>query len=155
MLTNFDINTAYNIRALAKVRPCADCEFHARAPTTTGDPNSNRCIAYTQNVKSDGTSPVDVHHNLRLVKLSADVVDKSNVSLEGQRSQVFAALPVENQQKLFGTRAVYSDSHIQTPIISHFSTINFKLETNSDCKHIEMDALLDIDIMLRCDEVAV
>ena len=33
----------------------------------------------TRGVKADGIKPVDVHHNLRFVKLSADIVDKSNV----------------------------------------------------------------------------
>ena len=90
---------------------------------------------------------MDVHHNLRFVKLSADVVDKSNVCFEGQRGQVFATLPVETQQRLFGTRTVYSDLDIRAPIISHFSTINFLLETNTDWKDIEMDALPDLDIV--------
>ena len=76
---------------------------------------------FTQNVKSNEVSPVDVHHNLRLVKLSADVVDKSNVCFEGQRSQVFAMLPVETQRRLFGTRTVYSDLDIQAPIVSHLA----------------------------------
>ena len=84
---------------------------------------------------------------LRLLKLSADVVDKSNVSFEGQRSQVFASLPVETKQRLFGTRTFYSDLDIRVPIISHFSTIEFNISTNIDRSHIEMDALLDIDVV--------
>ena len=101
----------------------------------------------TQNVKSDGTSPVDVHHNLRFVKLSADIVDKSDVCFEGKRSQVFATLHVESQQRLFGTRTVYSDLDIRVPIVRNFSTVNFSLGTNIDWKHIEMDALLDLDLV--------
>ena len=54
---------------------------------------------------------MDVQHNLRFVKLSADVVDKSNVCFEGQRSQVFATLPVETQQRLFGTKTI-NISHV-------------------------------------------
>ena len=66
----------------------------------------------TRGVKTDGTNPVNVHHNLRFVKLSADIVDKTNVSFEGKRSQVFATLPVESQQRLFSTRTIYSDLDI-------------------------------------------
>ena len=50
---------------------------------------------FTKDVQSDRTNPVDVHHELRFVKLSADIVDKSNVNFEGKRSDVFATLPVE------------------------------------------------------------
>ena len=102
---------------------------------------------FTQNVESDGTSPVDVHHNLRFVKLSADIADKSDVCLEGKRSQVFATLPVESQQRLFSTRTVYSDLDIRIPIVINFRTINFSLGTNSDWKYIEINALLDLDIV--------
>ena len=80
---------------------------------------------FTQNFESVGTSPVDEHHNLRFVKLSADVVDKSDVCFEGKRSQVFATLPVKSQQRLFSTRTVYSDLDIKIPIVRNFSTINF------------------------------
>ena len=37
------------------------------------------------NIKTTGTKPVDVHHGLRYVKLSADIVDKSYVNFEGQK----------------------------------------------------------------------
>ena len=82
---------------------------------------------FTLNVKTDGTSPVDVHHNLRFVKLGVDIVDRSDVCFEGKRSQVFATLPVESQQRLFSTRTVYSDLDIRVPIVRNFSTINFSL----------------------------
>ena len=41
---------------------------------------------FTKDVQLDGTNPVDVHHGLRYVKLSTDIVDKSNVSFEGKRA---------------------------------------------------------------------
>ena len=103
---------------------------------------------FTKDVRSDGTNPVDVHHGLRFVKLSADIVDKSNVSFEGKRSDVFATLPVETSQRLFSWRTVYSDLDIRVPIVRNFSTIEFKLSTNIDdiWPHVELDALLDLDI---------
>ena len=100
----------------------------------------------TRGVKADGTKPVDVHHNFRFVKLSADIEDKTNVSFKGQRSQVFATLPVESQQRLFTTRTVYSDLDIRVPIVRNFSTVEFNLSTNIDWD-IGLDALLDIDLI--------
>ena len=103
----------------------------------------------TRGVKADRISPVDVHLNLRFVKLSADIVDKSNVSFEGKRNQIFATLPVESQERLFSTRTVYSDLDIRVSIVRNFSTIKFSLGTNIDDKwgYIGLDALLDIDIV--------
>ena len=103
---------------------------------------------FTKDVQSDGTNPVDVHHGLRYVKLSSDIVDKSNVSFEGQRSDVLATLPVETSQRLFSSRTIYSGLDHRVPIIKNFSTIELKLETNIDeiWPYIELDALLDLDI---------
>ena len=89
-----------------------------------------RDATLTRGVKADGTSPVDVHHNLRFVKLSADVVDKINVCFEEKRSQVFATLSVESQQRLFSTTTVYSDLDIRVPIVRNFSIIKLSWETN-------------------------
>ena len=105
-------------------------------------------FTFTTNNKSDGTKPADIHHGLRFVKLSADIVDKSNVSFEGQRSDVFACLPVDTSKRLFSTRTNYSDLDLRVPIVRNFSSIEFKLSTNIDhiWPHIELDALLDLDI---------
>ena len=101
------------------------------------------------NTKFSGTKPVDVHHGLRYVKLSADIVDKSLSNFEGQKSDVFAALPIDTTQRLFSARTVYSDLDLKVPIIRNFSSIEFKLSTNIDKEwpHIKMDALLDIDLV--------
>ena len=100
------------------------------------------------NIKLTGKNPVDVHHGLRFAKLSADIVDKSLVNFEGQKSQVFATLPIDTSQRLFSSRTVYSDLDLRVPIIRNFSSIEFKLSTNiSDKFTVEMDALLDIDIV--------
>lgn len=102
----------------------------------------------TRGVKADGTFPVDVHHhNLRFVKLSADIVDKSNVCFEGKRIEIFASLPVETQQRLFSTRKVYSELDICVPIVRNFSTIKFELGTNIENWDVQMDALLDLDLV--------
>ena len=100
------------------------------------------------NIKFNGTSPVDVHHGLRYVNLSADVVDKSLVNFEGKKSNIFATLPIDTSQRLFSARTVYSDLNLKVPIIRNFSSIEFKLSTNIDNEwpHVKMDALLDIDI---------
>ena len=104
---------------------------------------------FTKDVQSDGTNPVNGHHGLRYIKLSANIVDKSNVCFEGQRSSVFSTLPVETSQRLFSSRTVYSDLDIQVPIIRNFSTVEFTLGTNIDDKwsDIRLDALLDLDIV--------
>ena len=78
---------------------------------------------FTKDTKFDGTKAVDVHHRLRYVKLSADIVDKSNFSFEGKRSDVFAFLPVDTSQRLFSSRTVYSDLDIRVPIMRNFSMI--------------------------------
>ena len=101
------------------------------------------------NVKFTGTKPVDVHHGLRYVNLSADIVDKSLVNFEGKKSDIFATLPIDTSQRLFSARTVYSDLNLKVPIVRNFSSIEFKLSTNIDntWPHIKMDALLDLDII--------
>ena len=101
------------------------------------------------NIKSTGTKPVDVHHGLRYVKLSADIVDKSYVNFEGQKSNVFGVLPIDTSQRLFSSRTVYSDLNFKVPIVRNFSSIEFRLGTNIDTEwpHVKMDALLDIDLV--------
>ena len=42
---------------------------------------------FTQNVKSDGVSLVDVHHNLRFVKLLADIVEKVMLVLKEKKDK--------------------------------------------------------------------
>ena len=110
-----------------------------------GDKN----LVLSTGVKKVGTKPVDVHHGLRYVKLSADIVDKSLSNFEGQRSDVFAVLPIDTSQRLFSARTVYSDLNLKVPIVRNFSSIEFKLSTNIDeeWSHVKMDALLDLDIM--------
>ena len=100
------------------------------------------------NVKFNGTNPVDVHHGLRYVKLSADIVDKEYVNFEGQKSNVFATLPIDTSQRLFGSRSVFSDLNLKVPIERNFSSIEFNISTNIDKEwpHVKMDALLDLDI---------
>ena len=100
-----------------------------------------------QNKKSDGTKPVEVNHGLRFVKLSADIVDKSYVNFEGQRSDVFATLPVETNQRLFGTRTHFPDLNLKVAIVRNFSSAEFKISSNIDWELFEMDALLDLDIV--------
>lgn len=80
------------------------------------------------------------------MKLTSDIVDKSNVFFEGKKSNIFATLPVESQQTLFSTRTVYSDLCIRVPIARNYSAIKFGLETNIDWP-VAMDALLDLDIV--------
>ena len=110
-----------------------------------GDKN----LVLRTNIKKTGTKSVDVHHGLRYVKLSADIVDKSLSNFEGQKSQVFATLPIDTSQRLFSSRTVYSDLNLKVPIVRNFSSIEFSLSTNIDdtWPHVKMDALLDIDIM--------
>ena len=105
-------------------------------------------VVLKTNIKKTATKPVDVHHGLRYVKLSADIVDKSLSNFEGKRSDVFAALPIDTSQRLFSSRTVYSDLDLKVPIVRNFSSIEFKLSTNIDSTwpHVKMDALLDIDI---------
>ena len=106
-------------------------------------------VVLKTNTKKTGTKPVDVHHGLRYVKLSADIVDKSLVNFEGKKSNVFATLPIDTSQRLFSARTVYSDLNLKVPIVRNFSSIEFKLSTNIDKEwpHIKMDALLDLDIV--------
>ena len=106
-------------------------------------------VVLRTNIKKTGTKPVDVHHGLRNVKLSADIVDKTLSNFEGQKSDVFAALPIDTSQRLFSARTVYSDLDLKVPIVRNFSSIDFKLSTNIDKEwpHVKMDALLDIEII--------
>ena len=50
-----------------------------------GDKN----LVLKTNIKKTGTKPVDVHHGLRYVKLSADIVDRTLSNFEGQKSNIF------------------------------------------------------------------
>ena len=106
-------------------------------------------VVLKTNIKKTATKPVDVHHGLRYVKLFADIVDKSYVNFEGQKSDVFAVLPIDTSQRLFSARTVYSDLDLKVPIVRNFSSIEFRLGTNIDKEwpHVKMDALLDIDII--------
>ena len=105
-------------------------------------------VVLKTNIKKTGTKPVDVHHGLRYVKLSADIVDKNLSNFEGQKSDVFATLPIDTSQRLFSARTTYSDLDLKVPIIRNFSSVEFKLSTNiDDTWQVKMDALLDIDIV--------
>ena len=109
-----------------------------------GDKN----LVLSTGVKKVGTKPVDVHHGLRYVKLSADIVNKNYVNFEGQKSDVFAVLPIDTSQRLFSARTVYSDLNLKVPIERNFSSIEFNISTNIDEEwpHVKMDALLDLDL---------
>ena len=89
---------------------------------------------------------VNINHGLKYIKISADIAERDDSFDEnGQRSSVIKVLPVESQQSLFSTRAIYPEINRRVPISPKFSSIRFKISTNVDWP-VKMDALLELDI---------
>ena len=73
-------------------------------------------VVLKTNIKKTGTKPVDVHHGLRFVKLSADIVDKTLSNFEGQKSDVsHIYMGIEKQLKisLFSCQKISKNSFLK------------------------------------------
>lgn len=89
---------------------------------------------------------VNINHDLKNVKVSADIIEKTgNFDENGRHTDIITTLPIDTQQPLFSTRTVYSDINARVPIVNNFNSINFSLSTNSKW-HVDAEALLDVKI---------